>query len=74
MPEGCEGGGEAPGGGYGGSGSCGSAPLVGPCARPGARISYASKFCMQRGVLAGAATVKKTKCCKEILTRDASFA
>ena len=26
MPEGCEGGGEAQGGGYGGSASCGSAP------------------------------------------------
>ena len=46
MPEGCEGGGEAQGGGYGGSASCGSAPRCRTLFQ--ARLREC-KFCMQRG-------------------------
>ena len=46
MPEVCEGGGEAQGGGYGGSASCGSAPRRRTLFQ--ARLREC-KFCMQRG-------------------------
>ena len=46
MPEGCEGGGEAQGGGNGGSASCGSAPRCRTLFQ--ARLREC-KFCMQRG-------------------------
>ena len=61
MPEGCEGGGEAQGGGYGGSASCGSAPRCRTLFQ--ARLR-GCKFCMQRG---GGLHVPgaNTKCCRE---------
>ena len=66
MPEGCEGGGEAQGGGYGGSASCGSAPRCRTLFQ--ARLREC-KFCIQRGCglqRSQRSGGENTKCCSQL--------
>ena len=73
MPGVCEGGGEAQGGGYGGSASCGSAPRCRTLCQ--ARLREC-KSCMQKGCglqRSSRSDGENTKCCREIrpiATRD----